>query len=175
MTASGGILVGKADAPKTVVVYEDPQCPICKQFEESSGKVLARAVADGKVRVEYRMRSFLGPESVRAVAALGAAQDAGQFNALRAAMFAHQPAEHTGGYTVDDLLTLGASVGLSDDAYVQAVRDQVYAPWARQIDDQASKDGNTGTPEIVVDGKPLSSGVTFDAAKLAAALGAAAK
>lgn len=171
VTAAGGILVGEPDAPRTVVAYEDPQCPICKQFEETSGPVLAQAVADGQVRVEYRMRSFLGPESVRAVAALGAAQDAGKFEEFRRAMFAAQPAEHSGGYTVDDLLALGAQVGLTDDTFIAAVRDQVYAPWARQIDDQASRDGNTGTPQLVVDGQALGSAVTFDPARLAAALG----
>ncbi len=170
VTAAGGILVGKADAPRTVVVYEDPQCPICKQFEDGPGRALTDAVAAGTVRVEYRMRSFLGPESVRAVAALGAAADVGKFEQLRTAMFANQPAEHTGGYTVSELVVLGRSIGLTDPTWVEAVRDQIYAPWARRIDDQASRDGNTGTPALVIDGKQLPSAVTFDATKLKAAL-----
>ncbi|HUR73300.1 MAG TPA: MauE/DoxX family redox-associated membrane protein [Sporichthya sp.] len=155
VTAAGGIVVGQPNAPHTVIAYEDPQCPICGQFEQTSGAVLARAVAAGQVKVEYRMRSFLGPESVRAVAALGAAQDAGRFAQLRAALFAHQPQEGTGGFTVADLLELGAGVGLTDAQFVDAVRNQTYAPWARQIDDRASRDGNTGTPELLLDGKSI--------------------
>ncbi|MGQ0468029.1 MAG: MauE/DoxX family redox-associated membrane protein [Sporichthyaceae bacterium] len=170
VTAGGGIVVGSAAAPKTVVVYEDPQCPVCRQFEESSGSALKKAVADGKVRVEYRMRSFLGPESVRAVAALGAAQDAGRFADLRAAMFAHQPEEHTGGYTIADLIALGKGIGLTDPAWVAAVQDQTYAAWARRIDDQASRDGNTGTPSVVLGGQQLPSSTVFDATALEAAL-----
>jgi protein-disulfide isomerase len=170
VTASGGIVVGNPAAPHTVIAYEDPQCPICGQFEKTSGPTLADAVRAGRVKVEYRMRSFLGPESLRAVAALGAAQNEGKFEALRAALFAHQPQERTGGYTIDDLITLGASVGLTDAAYVDAVKHQTYAAWARQIDDQASKDGNTGTPELLLDGKPLSQNTVFDPAALANAL-----
>lgn len=172
ITAAGGIVVGQANAKHTVIAYEDPQCPICGQFEQMSGPALAAAVKAGQVKVEYRMRSFLGPESVRAVAALGAAQDEGKFEALREAMFANQPEERTGGYTIDDLLSLGASVGLTSPQYVDAVRNQTYAAWARQIDDQASKDGNTGTPELLLDGKPLDSKVVFDAAALAKVLAA---
>lgn len=169
VTAAGGIIVGNPAAPRTLVIYEDPQCPACGQFEHTAGAVLAEAVAAGRVQVEYRMRSFLGPESVRAVAALGAAQDAGRFDALRTAMFLNQPAEHAGGYGIGDLLALGASVGLSDPAFVDAVRDQTYAPWARDVDEQAGRDGNTGTPQALLDGRVLDPDVVFDAAALRSA------
>lgn len=172
VTAAGGIVVGNAGAPHTVIAYEDPQCPICGEFEQTSGPALAAAVKAGRVKVEYRMRSFLGPESVRAVAALGAAQDAGRFEALREALYAHQPQEGTGGFTVDDLISLGASVGLTDTAYVDAVRHHTYAAWAHQIDDRASKDGNTGTPQLLLDGKPLDQRTVFDPAALGRALAA---
>lgn len=170
VTASGGVFVGSATAPRTVVVYEDPQCPMCKQFEETSGGALAKAVAAGQVRVEYRMRSFLGPESVRAVAALGAAQDVGRFADLRTALFAHQPQEHAGGYTVAELIALGQGIGLTDPRWVAAVKDQTYAAWARRIDDQASRDGNTGTPALVLSGRQLPAQTVFDPARLEAAL-----
>ena len=124
--------MGDADAPHHVIAYEDPQCPVCNEFEKTSGAVLAKAVADGKVSVEYRMMNFLGPESVRAVAALGAAANQGKFAELRAALFAHQPKERTGGFTVDDLIRLGAGVGLTDAAYTAAVTKQTYAAWARR-------------------------------------------
>jgi protein-disulfide isomerase len=164
VTAAGGVVVGNPNAPHTVIAYEDPQCPICKEFEDTSASALTAAVTAGQVKVEYRMRSFLGPESVRAVAALGAAQDEGKFNELRRQMYANQPEERTGGYTVDDLLKLGADVGLTDAAYVNAVKNQTYAAWARQIDDQASKDGNTGTPDLKLDGKEIDLNTLFDKA-----------
>jgi protein-disulfide isomerase len=173
VTAAGGIVVGNPNAPHTVIAYEDPQCPICKQFEDTSAAALTAAVQAGTVQVEYRMRSFLGPESVRAVAALGAAQNEGKFNELRQAMYANQPEERSGGYTVDDLLALGAKVGLTDSAYVTAVREQTYAPWAKQIDDRASRDGNTGTPDLRLDGKQIDQATLFNKAALARLLATA--
>ncbi|GAA0635422.1 hypothetical protein GCM10009547_44500 [Sporichthya brevicatena] len=169
VTVAGGIVVGSPEAPRTVVVYEDPQCPHCAEFERTGGVALHDAVAAGRVKVEYRMRSFLGPDSVRAVAALGAAQDAGKFDELRTAMFAYLLAGGHG-YSVDQLIALGAAVGLTDPAFVDAVRDQLYAPWAKAVDDRASKDGNTGTPALFLDGHPVDPSVAFDARALAAAL-----
>jgi protein-disulfide isomerase len=171
VTAAGGIFVGQASAPRTIVAYEDPQCPICGRFERGNGKLLAAAVDAGTVRVEYRMRSFLGPESVRAVAALGAAQDEGRFDELREQLYVHQPEEGSGGFTIDDLLQLGADVGLTDGRYVDAVRAQTYAAWARQVDDRASRDGNTGTPSLILEGTPVPSDVLFDASRFRRLLG----
>ena len=170
-TARGGLVVGAASAKHSLVVFEDPQCPYCGEFERGdSAKALATAVKDGRVRVEYRMRSFVGPESVRAVAALAAAADEGRFAELHAELYANQPEEHSGGYSVDTLLALGKTVGLTSQSFVDAVRSQTYAPWARQIDDFASQDGNTSTPELRLDGKTLTSTTVFDAAALTKAL-----
>ena len=166
-TSRGGVLVGSASAPHHLLVYEDPQCPVCAQFERVNGGLLRQAVADGRVQVEYRMRIFLGPESVRAVAALGAAVTSGSFEALREQLFQDQPAEGTGGFTLDDLVARGRSVGITDPAYEKAVRDQRYATWARRVDNWASQDGNVGTPDLVLDGHRLSLRTSMSTAQLA--------
>jgi uncharacterized membrane protein YphA (DoxX/SURF4 family)/protein-disulfide isomerase len=171
VTARGGVMVGSARAPHHLLVYEDPQCPVCERFELVSGEVLRRAVQRGAVRIEYRMRSFLGPESVRAVAALGAAVGVGGFEPLRAQLFKDQPDEGTGGFTVEDLIVRARAVGIEDRAFVEAVRSQVYAPWARRVDDMASRDGNVGTPDLVLDGHRLPLQDAFEPSTLARALG----
>jgi protein-disulfide isomerase len=169
--SSGGIVVGSSTAGHRVLVYEDPQCPVCKTFEDRSGALLAQAVERGLVSVEYRMRSFLGPESVRAVAALGAAADEGRFEQLREQLFAHQPREQTGGYTIDDLLSLGQAAGLTSSEFQQKVRSQRYATWARTTDDTASRNGNIGTPELWLDGRKVPLEVMLQPAQFAQVLG----
>jgi protein-disulfide isomerase len=171
-TEAGGFVVGSASAPLKLIAYEDPQCPVCKDFEDVNGPTLKAAVDQGKVSVEYRMRSFLGVESVRADNALAAAAVEGKFEALRETLFAHQPPERSGGYTTDDLIVLGADVGLTSAHYVDAVKSMKYAAWVAKVDDRASKDGNVGTPELVrVGGKPLSIQQTLDPQLFKAALG----
>ena len=169
-TEQGGYLVGSPSAPVHLVAYEDPQCPVCGDFERTNGPALKAAVDAGKVSVEYRMRSFLGTESVRADNALAAAQAEGKFEALREAVYAHQPEEHTGGFTTADLLSLGRSVGLTAPAYITAVQSMSYADFVRATDDRASRDGNVGTPELRKGGTPLTQQQVFDPAAFAAAI-----
>src|ERR1700691_4972214 len=90
-TPDGGVLVGSEGARRRLVVFEDLQCPYCREFEEVSGDLLRREVSAGSVAIEYRIRSFLGLESVRAANALAAAVEAGHFDQLRRELFAHQP------------------------------------------------------------------------------------
>ena len=77
-TPEGGVLVGDASASNSMVLFEDPQCSYCRQFEEVNGPLIATAVRTGELAVEYRMRCFLGPESVRADNALVLAAEAGR-------------------------------------------------------------------------------------------------
>ena len=129
------------------------------------------AIEAGKVSVEYRMRSFLGPESVRAVNALAAAQADGRFDALRQALYVNQPKERTGGFTTQTLLDLGRAAGLTSSTYTNAVRDVRYESWVRKVDDQASRDGNVATPELRIGDRVLTQQELFDPASLRRALG----
>jgi hypothetical protein len=156
-TPEGGVLVGSEGARRRLVIFEDPQCPYCREFEEASGDLLRREVAAGAVAVEYRIRSFLGNESVRAANALAAAAEAGRFDELRREMFANQPPEHTGGFTVEDLLDLGGRAGLTSLDYVTAVQEERYESWVREIDDVFEEQDPDGTPSAVLDGRPVES------------------
>jgi hypothetical protein len=156
-TPGGGVLVGSEGARRRLVVFEDPQCPYCREFEERSGDLLRREVAAGAVAVEYRIRSFLGDESVRAANALAVAAGAGRFDQLRREMFANQPAEHSGGFTTEDLLGLGSRVGLTSADYVAGVREGRYESWVRGIDGAFEEEDPNGTPFAVLDGRPVDS------------------
>jgi hypothetical protein len=166
-TAEGGVLVGNADASKGMVLFEDPQCPYCRQFEELNGRLITAAVEAGELAVEYRMRCFLGPESVRADNALALAAEAGHFDDLRHALFAAQPAEGTGGFTIQDLLGLGAEVGLSGSDFVSGVREARYEQWVLGREEIYQAEDPQGTPAAWLDGKPIDSSVLFDGSAFA--------
>ena len=169
-TAEGGVLVGSEGARRRLVVFEDPQCPYCREFEERCGDLLRREVAAGAVAVEYRIRSFLGDESVRAANALAVAAGAGAggFDQLRREMFAHQPPEQTGGFTTEDLLALGGRVGLTGAAYVAGVREGRYESWVRAIEKVFEEQDPNGTPFAVLDGRPIDSESLYEPERLGA-------
>lgn len=163
-TREGGVLVGDAKASKGMVLFEDPQCPYCREFEEVNGPLITTALDSGVLAVEYRMRCFLGPESVRADNALAIAAEAGRFDELRRALFAAQPPEGTGGFTIDDLLRLGAQVGLTGSDFASGVRTARYEEWVLRQEVLYQSEDPQGTPAAWFNGKPMDSRVLFDTA-----------
>ena len=161
-TAEGGVLLGEGNASKSMILFEDPQCPYCREFEEVNRPVITAALNAGELAVEYRMRCFLGPESVRADNALALAAEGGRFDELRHALFASQPPEGTGGFTTQDLLSLGAQVGLTGSDFVAGVRQGLYKEWVLSRESLYKAEDPQGTPAAWLNGSPIDSGVLFD-------------
>lgn len=164
------MLVGSDGARRRLVVYEDPQCPFCRTFEDACGDLLRREIAAGAVAVEYRIRSFLGPESVRAAAALALAAEAGHFDQLRERVFAEQPPEHSDGFGPEDLLDLGRRAGLTDEAYTAGVRDGRHRDWVVAQEARFLELDPNGTPNAWLDGRPIDQDALYDREALGAAL-----
>jgi protein-disulfide isomerase len=161
-TPEGGVVVGKARAPRSMVIFEDPQCPYCRQFEELNGAHVMAAVETDQLVVEYRMRCFLGEESVRADNALALAAEAGYFDELRKALFADQPREGTGGFTTKDLVRFGAQVGLTSPDFVSGVQEERYTQWVVRREERYQSEDPEGTPAARLNGHPVNSAVLFD-------------
>ncbi|MET8700533.1 DsbA family protein [Kitasatospora sp. NPDC058032] len=158
------ITYGKPDAAHTLQVFEDFRCPVCKTFEATNGDTIKKLADDGTVKVEYHLAAFLdknlgGKGSRTALAAIGAAVNEGvdKFKAYHDVLYANQPDEREDGFgDVNHLLQLADQVpGLKSDAFVKAVTDRTYAPWAKKVADAFNDSGVTGTPTVKVDGKPL--------------------
>jgi protein-disulfide isomerase len=157
------IAVGSASAPVTVDLYEDFQCPNCKAFEAQSGATLARLVADGTVQARYHGMAFLDTSandhySTRALNAAAVVLDTAgtdAFQTFHDLLFAHQPAEGGSGLTDDQLAEYAGQAGATGSTVVADIKALTYADWVRSAEDQASKDGVTGTPTVRVAGKQL--------------------
>ncbi|WP_234344341.1 DsbA family protein [Streptomyces sp. WM6372] len=168
------IVVGDPAAPRTAQVLVDPRCGYCAKFEASGGEVLLKLAAEGKVKVEYLLASFLdrggASGSVRAVNALRASVDAGKFAEYQAAVFASQPkAKFTDGH----LLAIAAEVpGLRGEAFDRAVAERTYEGWVGEAEEAFEATGAQGTPLVRVDGRSVGSkdGAMFDAPAFAEAL-----
>jgi protein-disulfide isomerase len=163
-TVDGTVIsVGSADAPVTVDLYEDFQCPNCKAFEDESGRSLAQLVADGTVQARYHGMAFLdtsandqySTRALNAAAVVVAAGGPEAFQTFHDLLFANQPAEGGSGLTDDQLVQYAAQAGATGSTVKQDIRDVTYGDWVTTATDQASKDGVTGTPTVFVDGKEL--------------------
>ncbi|WP_038900846.1 thiol:disulfide interchange protein DsbG [Dickeya dadantii] len=65
------IAEGKADAPRTIVVFADPFCPYCKQF----WAMTKPWVESGKVQIRTLLVGIIRPDSGRYAAAILSAKD----------------------------------------------------------------------------------------------------
>jgi hypothetical protein len=153
-----------------MVIFEDPQCPYCRQFEQVSGGLLRSAREGGALATEYRMRCFLGAESVRADNALALAAEEGRFDELRTELFAAQPVEGTGGFTPLDLLALGQRVGLTSPGFVSGVHEGRYMAWVLRLEAMFQKQDRQGTPAAWLDDRPVEARVLNDPEALAVLL-----
>lgn len=154
------------DASKsTLSIYEDPQCPYCKMFEQAYGATIKQLSDEGTVNVVYQMASFLDDKlpqsnqaSRRAIGAFGCAIDSGVGFEYHRLIYANQPAEEGTGWSDDQLLALGSAAGLSEAQY-PAFRDCVnagtYLGWADNAQQHFDDEQIPGTPYIALDGKEL--------------------
>ena len=101
---------------------------------------------------------------------LALAAEAGRFDELRRELFAAQPPEQSGGFTISDLTALGRRVGLSNAAYTTGLQEGRYEPWAIEADRVFQEQDPQGTPAALLDAELVDSRVLFDPAALAAVL-----
>jgi len=188
-TLAGGVPVGATDAPVTVEIYEDFQCPACNAFEQSFGETLAADVKAGKVKVKYFPLAFLDAQSdgnrysSRASNAAICAADisAGTFVKLHSVLFGknasgknNQPAESSGGLNDTKLLDLATKAvpSASTSTFTTCVQSEKHKAFVAQLTENASKGGITQTPTVKVNGKEVGSPTKTD---VTAAIDAAAK
>lgn len=156
------IVVGDPKAKNRLQVYEDPRCPFCKQFELANGAQLAKSAAEGKIRIEYTLASFLdknlgGGGSKRAVNALRAALSEKKFPQYHAAIYENQPAdEQEDKFTNAFLVQLGTTIpGLSGAAFDKAVTTDRYASFVAASEKAFETSGANSTPTVKLNGKQI--------------------
>lgn len=158
-----GVVVGRSDAPTTAVIYEDFQCPVCRALEDATSQQVSVGIAEGKIRVDYRMVSFLDDASEnqyssRAANAAAAVLDTAGVEAFKTfhdTLFANQPAEGTAGPENDQLVEWAVDAGADRDEVSRAIEAGSFDQWVVDATDAMSKDGVTGTPTIIIDGEKL--------------------
>ncbi|MEU5879702.1 thioredoxin domain-containing protein [Spirillospora sp. NPDC047279] len=159
--ADGSVAMAKAGVTKPVLeVYEDFQCPACKNLEETLGATMKEQAAAGKVQVVYRpFRLFqqepLKSNSQRAAnAALCAPAD--KWIQFHDRLYAEQPEEGQVGFENDDLVTWGGEVGITGEAFAGCVTGGEKNAQVDQATAKAAQAGVQATPTLMLDGTKVS-------------------
>jgi protein-disulfide isomerase len=161
------VVIGESSAKKTLVMYEDPRCPVCASFEQTVGSTVDKGVDDGKYKVQYVGATFLdnglgGEGSKNALSALGAALNVSPeaFLEYKTALYSTKwhPEESDDKFKDDSYLievadTVSALKG--NTKFQNAVKNGTYDKWALEMSKTFDDSGVTGTPTLKMDGKTL--------------------
>jgi protein-disulfide isomerase len=143
-----GAVLGRPDAPVTLVEYADLQCPYCAAWARD---VLPGVVSDyvrtGRVRIVFRGLAFLGPDSELALRTVIAAGTQDKLWNLLDELYGRQGYENSG-WVGDELAGAAAAVGVDIRALDRKAWGRVTDRAVTRAARAAHAAGVQGTPSF---------------------------
>ena len=140
-------VLGKSDAPLTLVEFTDYQCPFCGRFETTTFPEIKKNYIDtGKVRFILRdLPLDFHPFALKAAQSVHCAGDQGKYWEMKELVFKNQNK-----IDVDSLAGYAKDLSLNGDAFKSCMADGKHL---KEIGDEAkyaASLGITGTPTFVL-------------------------
>jgi protein-disulfide isomerase len=152
----GTPMLGKVDAPITIVEFTDYQCPFCQRFHQMTfGDLKKNYIDTGKVRFYSRDLPLdsLHPNATRAAQAARCANEQGQFWTIRE-MMSNNPEK----LDLNSLVADAQQLKLDVPKFRSCVEAEKYKKEVQSDVLEAMKIGADGTPAFVI-GKSTPEGV----------------
>jgi len=138
---------GRADAPVTVVMFSDFQCPACS----ATHPVLKKVIAEYGDKVRFVVRDFplvqIHENAFRAALAAGAANAQGKFFEYGELLYNNQKS-----LDAVSLKKFATQIGLDRKRFDADLDSEKFAVEVRKDIEDGKKYGITGTPTIYVNG-----------------------
>jgi protein-disulfide isomerase len=149
-----GTTLGSEDAPVTIYLYEDLQCPACAHFyRETFPDLVTRYVASGNVRVVSETLTIIGPDSIPAAKAAISAGEQDRYWEYSTLFFLNQGQENSG-YVTDEFLTGIAekTQGLDVSQWNETRETDSGESELEAAKSSAQDEGIEATPSLVITG-----------------------
>ena len=159
-----GRMLGDPNAPVVIEVWEDFQCPACRDFSKNIEPLLVQNfVANGQVRYIFRQYPFIddkAPTSESDQAANGSmcAMEQGRFWDYHDILFANWNSENAGAFNDKRLVAFAETIGLDMNQFNTCFSENRYKDEINQDIVLGNNAGVTGTPSVFVNGKILTPG-----------------
>lgn len=158
-TQKEGVFLGDPNAPVTLIEFADFQCSHClNSYNTTELPLIQQYVETGKIRYQYEMVGFLGPESVASAEAAYCAADQNYFWEYHDIVFAptNYSSGNVGGYSEDNLIRFAEQVsGLDVNAFRACLASDEQLTAVDEAHNLASSFGVSGTPGFVINGTVL--------------------
>jgi protein-disulfide isomerase len=156
-----GLSLGDPNAPATIDIFEDFQCPACRNFTENTEPlVIQDLVASGKARYVFHNYPFIDGNSVgsngesdQAANASMCANEQDKFWEMHSILFANWNGENQGAFSNRRLQAMAESIGLDMDAFNSCFNANKYEAETQADYDLGGQMGVSGTPSVFVNGQ----------------------
>lgn len=162
-----GAYLGDPDAPVTMQIYADYQCPHCRSFHHTIEPLLIDDyVRDGHIRLEFIDFPIIGissmdeltddsKESVQAAEATMCAAEQNAYMEYREALYEDELTPNSGALSDDNLVAIAGNLGLERDRFESCLSSGRYEHAVIAGSRQGVELGVRGTPTMVIDGDVL--------------------
>lgn len=164
--ADRDVILGDPDAPVSIVLYEDFQCPYCVQFfDETESAIRTAYVETGKAKIVYRHFPLvqIHPEALPAAEASECAKDQGKFWEYHDELYRSESsaiAETTLNRALYD--SIATKLGLNMGEFKSCVDSGKHRAFVQaQGDEAATKYGVRSTPTIFVNDQKVEGAYPF--------------
>ncbi|MDP3882925.1 MAG: thioredoxin domain-containing protein [Candidatus Staskawiczbacteria bacterium] len=174
VNTAGNPFIGDENAPVTIAVWLDYQCPFCQKFEkEAMPQMISDYVNTGKLKIVFKDFQFLGQDSQTigqfARAVWEAVPD--KYGVWHKAMFDNQGAENSGWATNDKIMSITSdAIGSEDANKVDQLVKLKSAEYQKLMDDdkkEAGTFGINGTPGTIIGNQVISGAQPYSVFKSA--------
>jgi protein-disulfide isomerase len=146
-----GLTLGKASTPDTLYVFEDPQCPYCKQWSlDTLPSAVNEFVRTGQVKFELRSIEVIGPDSEPGIRAVYAAAQQNKAWNMSEALYERQGEEESGWITNRVIASAAVSAGANPVAIKKAMPTAAVTAQWRASEGIVQQWGVAGTPTFVL-------------------------
>lgn len=151
VSINGAPFTGTANAPLTMVKFEDFHCPFCKQVQATFAQLLSRY--DKKLKVVHRDFPIdsLHPKARKAHEAARCANDQGKFWNYHDKLYANAPKASS-----EDLKAYAKEVGLNLTVFDRCLESGKNKAAVQKDVEEGSRLGVTGTPAFFINGRFVS-------------------
>jgi protein-disulfide isomerase len=157
-------LVFNPELKNQIDIWEDFQCPACRDFEAVNSATIRDVIENKKAKVVFHPLTFIGErsnrgfnESIIAANASACAMDEGKFVDMHEILFQNQAAEENSGkFTKEYMISLGNKIGITTMKFQDCVTQGNYALWTESSSSYAAVKNVNSTPTVSVNGKELS-------------------
>lgn len=150
-----GDTLGRPTAPAALVVFEDPQCPYCRDWSVNTLPTVVRDfVRTGKLRLVYRGIEIVGPNSEQGLRAIFAAGAQNKLWNVASALYDVQGTENTGWITNDVIRNAARAAGADGKAILSDSSSKRVTAALVAAGKDATAAQIRGTPSFVIQRPP---------------------